>query len=185
MGRRRTGSAHRHVHRSRRLDRALEQAQKQTASGRGLKTTHADVLAASLADAWQVACEIIQRAGGDPGFPGLYGPLTAPTPSKPHRLAVSGNRRLGGGNASGQTGIRRSIGRLETGPAVGMRPARFTAMSSSGSPHSFGLGPQERVGLREPCHKAQGTRKSCLGSLTCPQPLAQLRVQTVKFSLGT
>ena len=45
-------------------------------------------LAESLPDAWQVACEIAQRAGGDPGFPGLYGPLTAPTPSKPQRLAI-------------------------------------------------------------------------------------------------
>jgi Asp-tRNA(Asn)/Glu-tRNA(Gln) amidotransferase A subunit family amidase len=28
------------------------------------------------------------RAGGDPGFPGLYGPPTSPTPCKPQRLAV-------------------------------------------------------------------------------------------------
>ena len=25
--------------------------------------------------------------GGDPGYPGLYGPLSAPAPRKPHRLA--------------------------------------------------------------------------------------------------
>jgi len=54
----------------------------------GLSQSAHGTLAASLAEAWQVACEIAQRAGGDPGFPGLYGPLTAPTPSKPHRLAV-------------------------------------------------------------------------------------------------
>src|SRR6516225_4803103 len=54
----------------------------------GLSQSAHGTLAASLPEAWQVACEIAQRAGGDPGFPGLYGPLTAPTPSKPHRLVV-------------------------------------------------------------------------------------------------
>jgi Asp-tRNA(Asn)/Glu-tRNA(Gln) amidotransferase A subunit family amidase len=51
------------------------------------QSTHGP-LAASLPDAWQVAFEISQRAGGDPGFPGLYGPSTLPTPRKPQRLAV-------------------------------------------------------------------------------------------------
>lgn len=51
------------------------------------QSTHGP-LAASLPDAWQVAFEISQRAGGDPGFPGLYGPSTSPTPCKPQRLAV-------------------------------------------------------------------------------------------------
>ncbi len=45
-------------------------------------------IAASLPEAWQVAYEISRRAGGDPGFPGLYGPPTCPAPSKPRRLAV-------------------------------------------------------------------------------------------------
>jgi Asp-tRNA(Asn)/Glu-tRNA(Gln) amidotransferase A subunit family amidase len=51
------------------------------------QSTHGP-LAASLPDAWQVAFEISHRAGGDPGFPGLYGPSTSPTPCKPQRLAV-------------------------------------------------------------------------------------------------
>ena len=51
------------------------------------QSTHGP-LAASLPDAWQVAFEISRRAGGDPGFPGLYGPSTSPTPRKPQRLAV-------------------------------------------------------------------------------------------------
>jgi Asp-tRNA(Asn)/Glu-tRNA(Gln) amidotransferase A subunit family amidase len=50
------------------------------------QSTHGP-LAASLQDAWQVALEISHRAGGDPGFPGLYGPSTLPAPSKPQRLA--------------------------------------------------------------------------------------------------
>jgi len=45
------------------------------------------VLAASLADTWQVAIEIASRTGGDPGWPGVTGPLTCPTPRKPMRLA--------------------------------------------------------------------------------------------------
>jgi Asp-tRNA(Asn)/Glu-tRNA(Gln) amidotransferase A subunit family amidase len=45
-------------------------------------------LAASLPEAWAVAYEISRRAGGDPGYPGLYGPPTCPAPSKPRRLAV-------------------------------------------------------------------------------------------------
>jgi len=45
-------------------------------------------LAASLADAWAVTWEIAQRAGRDPGFPGLAGPPTCPAPVRPRRLAV-------------------------------------------------------------------------------------------------
>ena len=51
------------------------------------QSTHGP-LAASLPDAWHVAFEISHRAGGDPGFPGLYGPPTAPTPRRPQRLAA-------------------------------------------------------------------------------------------------
>jgi Asp-tRNA(Asn)/Glu-tRNA(Gln) amidotransferase A subunit family amidase len=51
------------------------------------QSTHGP-LAASLPEAWQVAYEIAQRVGGDPGYPGLYGPPTCPSPSKPRRLAV-------------------------------------------------------------------------------------------------
>jgi Asp-tRNA(Asn)/Glu-tRNA(Gln) amidotransferase A subunit family amidase len=51
------------------------------------QSTHGP-LAASLEEAWQVAYEISHRAGGDPGFSGLYGPPTCPTPSKPRRLAI-------------------------------------------------------------------------------------------------
>ena len=54
----------------------------------GLSQSTHGPLAASLPDAWQVAFEMSHRAGGDPGFPGLYGPPTSPTPCKPQRLAV-------------------------------------------------------------------------------------------------
>jgi Asp-tRNA(Asn)/Glu-tRNA(Gln) amidotransferase A subunit family amidase len=44
------------------------------------------VLAATMEDAWQVASEIAARAGGDPGYLGLVGPLRAPFAAKPRRL---------------------------------------------------------------------------------------------------
>src|ERR1700730_6025269 len=54
----------------------------------GLSQSVHGTLAASLPEAWHVAYEIAQRAGGDPGFPGLYGPATPPAPAKPRKLAV-------------------------------------------------------------------------------------------------
>ena len=46
------------------------------------------VLAAALEDAWLVAREITARAGGDPGYPGIRGPLTVPPARKPATLAL-------------------------------------------------------------------------------------------------
>jgi Asp-tRNA(Asn)/Glu-tRNA(Gln) amidotransferase A subunit family amidase len=46
------------------------------------------ILGASLADAWQVAHEIVARVGGDAGTPGLEGPDTLPAGTKPRSLAV-------------------------------------------------------------------------------------------------
>ncbi|MBM3609715.1 MAG: amidase, partial [Alphaproteobacteria bacterium] len=45
------------------------------------------VLAASLADAWQVMREIGDRTGGDPGHGGLQGPSGAPPVQRPATLA--------------------------------------------------------------------------------------------------
>jgi len=46
------------------------------------------VLAATLGEAWGVARAISARAGGDPGFPGLLGPLDPPAAVKPRRVAM-------------------------------------------------------------------------------------------------
>jgi Asp-tRNA(Asn)/Glu-tRNA(Gln) amidotransferase A subunit family amidase len=54
------------------------------------------ILAASLADAWQVAIEIANRAGGDPGWPGIVGPERLPPPRKPTRLAFIETAGWGG-----------------------------------------------------------------------------------------
>jgi Asp-tRNA(Asn)/Glu-tRNA(Gln) amidotransferase A subunit family amidase len=45
-------------------------------------------LAASIEDAWAMLREIADRAGGDPGYPGLIGPTAPPAPVKPRSLAV-------------------------------------------------------------------------------------------------
>jgi Asp-tRNA(Asn)/Glu-tRNA(Gln) amidotransferase A subunit family amidase len=50
------------------------------------QSTHG-VLAATLEDAWIVVHEIVARAGGDPGFPGVRGPLRPPAARKPTTLA--------------------------------------------------------------------------------------------------
>ena len=44
--------------------------------------------AGSIEDMWQVAIEIASRAGGDPGYPGLMGPMTTPLAVRPERLVV-------------------------------------------------------------------------------------------------
>src|SRR5262245_43774140 len=53
----------------------------------GLSQSATGVLAMTLEDTWQVAYEIAVHAGGDPGYPGLFGPGSAPLPRKPRRLA--------------------------------------------------------------------------------------------------
>jgi Asp-tRNA(Asn)/Glu-tRNA(Gln) amidotransferase A subunit family amidase len=46
------------------------------------------VLGATLADTWTVARAISLRAGGDPGYPGLSGPMELPPARAPRRLAL-------------------------------------------------------------------------------------------------
>jgi len=45
-------------------------------------------IAASLADAWMMARAVAERVGGDPGYPGLTGPLTLPPARRPARLGL-------------------------------------------------------------------------------------------------
>lgn len=51
------------------------------------QSTHG-VLAATLGEAWSVAREISARCGGDPGYPGIRGPLAPPAAALPSTLAV-------------------------------------------------------------------------------------------------
>ncbi len=45
-------------------------------------------IAATLADAWAMARAIVDRVGGDPGSPGITGPMTLPDAKRPGRLAL-------------------------------------------------------------------------------------------------
>lgn len=54
----------------------------------GFSQSHVGIHAGCATDMWQVAIEIVQRAGGDPGHPGLYGAIDIPPPKKPQRLVV-------------------------------------------------------------------------------------------------
>lgn len=54
----------------------------------GLSQAVVGVHAGCPEDMWQVAAEIVARAGGDPGYPGLYGPATPPVTKQPGRLIV-------------------------------------------------------------------------------------------------
>ena len=56
--------------------------------GLSLSQLHLGVHAASLDDMWSVAYEIGQRAGGDPGYPGLYGPEIMAPSTMPRTLIV-------------------------------------------------------------------------------------------------
>ena len=56
--------------------------------GLSLSQLHLGVHAGSLQDMWSVAYEIAHRGGADPGYPGLYGPLELPPPTRPDTLIV-------------------------------------------------------------------------------------------------
>jgi Asp-tRNA(Asn)/Glu-tRNA(Gln) amidotransferase A subunit family amidase len=74
-------------------------------------STHG-VHAGCIEDMWQVAIEIAERAGGDRGCPGLFGPRRAPAAQKPGRLLVletAGWEQLDSGSKSAFEALLESI----------------------------------------------------------------------------
>jgi Asp-tRNA(Asn)/Glu-tRNA(Gln) amidotransferase A subunit family amidase len=74
-------------------------------------STHG-VHAGCIEDMWQVAIEIAERAGGDRGCPGLFGPRHAPAAHKPERLIVletAGWEDLDAGSKSAFEGLLREL----------------------------------------------------------------------------
>ena len=69
-------------------------------------------LAVTLGEAWQIAREISARAGGDPGYPGLSGPLECPAPSKPRRLAVLETDGWAAATEDAKQALQRALERL-------------------------------------------------------------------------
>jgi len=80
----------------------------------GLSQSATGVLAATLEDAWQVAYEIAVRAGGDPGYPGLFGPASAPAPRKPRRLAFLETAGWGAASAGAKAAIADALARIKS-----------------------------------------------------------------------
>ena len=64
----------------------------------GFSQSCTGMIAASLAECWAMTREITSRAGGDPGYVGVMGPMTVPAPRMPQKLALL--RTAGWANAS-------------------------------------------------------------------------------------
>ena len=76
-------------------------------------STHG-VHAGCIEDVWQVAIEIAERVGGDPGCPGLFGPRRPPAAQKPGRLLVletAGWEQLDAGSKSAFAALLEAVER--------------------------------------------------------------------------
>lgn len=71
------------------------------------------VLAATVQDAWQVAIEIAARVGGDPGLPGLEGPMQPPAPVKPRTLALLETAGWRIASAEAKAALEKAVERLK------------------------------------------------------------------------
>jgi Asp-tRNA(Asn)/Glu-tRNA(Gln) amidotransferase A subunit family amidase len=80
----------------------------------GLSQSATGVLAATLEDAWQVAYEIAARTGGDPGYPGLFGPASAPAPRKPPRLAFLETAGWGAASPGAKAAMDEALDRFKS-----------------------------------------------------------------------
>ena len=89
----------------------------------GLSQSVHGPIAASLPEAWQVAYEIAQRAGGDPGFAGLYGPATPPAAAKPRKVAVLETDGWAVATAAAKRALEGAVAKLKSaGIAIAGRP---------------------------------------------------------------
>jgi Asp-tRNA(Asn)/Glu-tRNA(Gln) amidotransferase A subunit family amidase len=79
----------------------------------GLSQSCTGVLAATREDAWQVAHEIAARAGGDPGYPGLFGPTVVPAAAKPRRLAFLETAGWAHATSASKHAMEEAIARLK------------------------------------------------------------------------
>ncbi len=80
----------------------------------GLSQSATGVLASTLEDAWQVAYEIAARAGGDPGYPGLFGPASAPAAKKPRRVAFLETAGWAAASAGARAAMGDALARIKT-----------------------------------------------------------------------
>ncbi|MPZ57740.1 MAG: amidase [Rhizobiales bacterium] len=127
------------------------------------------VLAATPDDAWAVAMAIASRVGGDPGYPGLDGPLTIPPAIAPRRLAfleTAGWPKASEGARAAMAGARKRLAELGiTVVSRGDSPAieTFERTIAEAGPVTFQIGDWEwrwplgsyarRDGLSEPLRR--------------------------------
>jgi Asp-tRNA(Asn)/Glu-tRNA(Gln) amidotransferase A subunit family amidase len=79
----------------------------------GLSQSCSGVLATSLEDAWQVAYEIASRVGGDPGYPGLYGPASVQPARKPQRIGFLETAGWADASAAAKAAMANALARLK------------------------------------------------------------------------
>lgn len=80
----------------------------------GLSQSAHGPIAATLADAWIVAREIADRAGGDPGHPGLFGPRDMPASRPPARIGVLETAGWKVAEADAKAAFDAAIARIES-----------------------------------------------------------------------
>jgi Asp-tRNA(Asn)/Glu-tRNA(Gln) amidotransferase A subunit family amidase len=72
-------------------------------------------LAASLEDAWLTTRAISSRAGGDPGYPGVMGPMDPPAAAKPRTLAVLETEGWALASDAAKAALETALSRLSAG----------------------------------------------------------------------
>ena len=88
----------------------------------GLSHSTVGVHAGTAEDMWLVAAEIAKRAGGDPGYPGLFGPAAPPEARKPARLAVLHGEGWPRTDESTKAAFGRVLATLEAAGVTLIRP---------------------------------------------------------------
>ena len=78
----------------------------------GLSQGHTGIHANSIIDMWHTAAEVALRAGGDPGYPGLYGPLDLPESRRPQRLVALETEGWARADASARALFESSLDKL-------------------------------------------------------------------------
>jgi Asp-tRNA(Asn)/Glu-tRNA(Gln) amidotransferase A subunit family amidase len=132
------------------------------------------VLGATLADTWTVARAMSLRIGGDPGYPGLSGPIELPAARQPRRIASpSWKQRVGQKRPRRPNrhwpmlaiACRRQVSRSSTGhrtmppprskrPSPGRANCPCRSMSGKGTGRSTRMPPIWTVADSAPAHSA-------------------------------
>lgn len=106
-------------------------------------------LAASLQDAWAVAREISDRVGGDPGFPGLYGPSEIPAARMPTRLAVLETAGWAVAEPTAKAAFAASVARIEAAGVEVVRRAKHHQIAEIESSIDRVMETSRRINARE------------------------------------